>query len=126
MCIRDSIGVGSLGKIRFRPGLYVYVGSAMKGFETRVRRHIRTAREKRVNARWHVDYLLSHDGVELLTIYGLETDRRMECKVAEMVSKHGKPVKGFGSSDCTCVSHLFRIEEPEKIEKIFNQWVRLF
>jgi len=121
-----DIGVGSLGKIRFRPGLYVYVGSAIRGFEARVGRHIRTAREKRVNARWHIDYLLSHDDVELSAVYGLETDRRMECEVAEMVSRYGKPVKRFGSSDCTCISHLFRIEDPEKIEKIFNQWVRLF
>ena len=121
-----SIRVGSLGRIRFRPGLYVYVGSAMRGFDARVGRHIRTARKKRVNARWHIDYLLSNDDVELSAVYGLKTDRRMECEVAGIVSRYGKPVKRFGSSDCKCISHLFRIEEPEKIEKIFNQWVRLF
>jgi len=121
-----EVRVGALGSLRFKPGLYVYVGSALKGFEARVGRHVRTAREKRVNARWHIDYLLSHEGVELQAAYGMETSRRMECEVAGMVSRYGEPVKRFGCSDCRCESHLFRIKEPEKIEKIFNRWIRLF
>jgi len=32
-----------------------------------------------------------------------------ECKLAKRISKKGKPIKNFGSSDCKCKSHLIKI-----------------
>lgn len=50
---RTRLAVGSLGVVILERGWYVYVGSAVRGREARVARHL--AREK--SLRWHVDYL---------------------------------------------------------------------
>lgn len=101
-----EIQVGELGRIRFAPGTYAYVGSAMRGIEARVARHLK--REKRV--RWHIDYLLSHPGVAVVGVYVWETAERRECEVAQTLTAECEVVPGFGSSDCRCRGHLFRCE----------------
>lgn len=58
---------------------------------------------------WHVDYLLSQPEAAVEQVYAMETTERLECSVADSVSRHGEPVKGFGCSDCGCESHLFRV-----------------
>jgi len=47
----------------------------------------------------------------------VETEERLECSIAERVADHGQPVKGFGCSDCKCVSHLYRVEGFGFLEK---------
>lgn len=96
--------VGALGEIPFEVGLYAYVGSAQNGLESRVKRHLR--KEKRLF--WHIDYLLGDPAVEVTEVYCLEGDKTCECKIAQLLSRHGKPVPRFGCSDCRCTSHLFR------------------
>ena len=39
---------------------------------------------------------------------------RVECKVAELSLAHFTPVEGFGSSDCSCPSHLFKVGLKEE------------
>ena len=51
-----SIEVGKLGRYYFQTGYYVYTGSAMRGLDQRIARHLRS--EKRLH--WHIDYLLQH------------------------------------------------------------------
>lgn len=115
-----ELAVGSLGRIRFLPGVYVYVGSAMSGVEQRVRRH-KSADKKR---RWHIDYLLAR--AEVIATIALPTDRKdVECSLASAVSAcEGAtcPVEGFGSSDCRCRSHLFFFGEadPEPVIEELN------
>lgn len=94
------IRVGALGHQRFPRGRYVYVGSARRGLEARVRRHL--AKLKRM--RWHIDYLLSADGVRVI---GVDRSARPECEVCRATGG-AVPVPGFGASDCRagCVSHL--------------------
>jgi|GEM_PF-972340 len=99
--------VGALGKIGFGKGTYAYVGSAQNGIEKRVARHLR--REKRKF--WHIDYLLAQEAVRIEKVLYKETPRQEECRIAQTLSKLGNPVRGFGSSDCSCLSHVFRIEE---------------
>jgi|Deesub1362B_J571_1020462.scaffolds.fasta_scaffold00800_13 Uri superfamily endonuclease len=101
-----EIQVGKLGRIRFAPGTYAYVGSALGGIEARVARHPK--REKHL--RWHIDYLLSHPGVAAAGVYVWETTERRECEVAQMLAAEYEVVPGFGSSDCRCRGHLFRCE----------------
>ena len=50
-----KILVGKLGKIAFKKGYYVYVGSAMNGLEQRLQRHLRSQKK----FHWHIDYLLN-------------------------------------------------------------------
>ena len=56
--------------------------------------------------RWHIDYLTAV--AEPLDFYAFESDRRIECDLAGSVKKLGGKhlVKGFGSSDCKCESHM--------------------
>jgi len=97
--------VGALGKIEFRKGTYAYVGSAQNGIGKRVARHLK--REKRKF--WHIDYLLTQETVRIEKVLYKRAPRQEECRTAGVLSKLGNPVRSFGSSDCSCSSHLFKI-----------------
>jgi Uri superfamily endonuclease len=51
----ERISVGKLGKINFKKGYYLYVGSGQNSLEARIARHLR----KRKKKFWHIDYLLA-------------------------------------------------------------------
>jgi Uri superfamily endonuclease len=101
------ITVGKLGQILFRSGVYAYCGSAMAGYRGRVGRHFR--KDKKV--RWHIDYLLQE--AEPVGAYLVQGGEGMECSLGRLLSSldGSEPVPGFGCSDCSCHSHLYRIEE---------------
>jgi Uri superfamily endonuclease len=101
-----KIHVGALGTVSFEKGLYAYVGSAQKGLEKRIARHLRKSKRRF----WHIDYLLGADNVEVLKVFHKEAPKLGECRVARNMAIKGIPVKGFGSSDCRCKSHLFKVE----------------
>lgn len=99
-----DVEVGGLGTHGF-DGRYCYVGSARgPGGLKRLDRH-RTVKERGVT-RWHVDYLLNHG--DLVSAVATETERDAECRLAALVA-HRLPAgpEGFGSSDCSCDTHLF-------------------
>jgi Uri superfamily endonuclease len=100
-----EIEIGSLGSIAFPRGLYVYVGSAQNSLEKRIARHYR----KRKKTRWHIDYLVAAKDVSLGRAFCREGNKSRECETARSLSAAEEPVTGFGSSDCACVSHLFRV-----------------
>jgi len=95
-----DIVIGRLGHFQLSPGRYVYTGSARRSLQARVRRHLSAEKTRH----WHIDYLLSGQGV---TIVGVHLSRMEECKLNQTVE--GKmPAPGFGASDCRqgCGSHL--------------------
>jgi sugar fermentation stimulation protein A len=97
------IQVGRLGRIAFKKGTYVYVGSAQRGLAARIARHLRRRRKR---FHWHIDYLRAACG----RVVGLpiRSSRRQECEVARAVAAVLEPgPAGFGSSDCRCATHLF-------------------
>lgn len=101
-----TVRAGALGEIPFQPGWYGYVGSALgPGGFSRVDRHIRLAKSRDRNPRWHVDYLLTTPLFILEKVCLAETTLRLECPVAKAMT--GEAIPGFGSSDCFCRSHLF-------------------
>lgn len=99
-----TIRAGSLGEIFFNKGYYTYVGSAMKGLSKRISRHIKRKKKKR----WHIDYLTAEaEEVKAIPIIGPKGND-MECEIAFILHRMAdNAVKGFGSSDCRCKSHLF-------------------
>jgi len=102
-----EIHVGSLGVISFTAGFYVYLGSALGGFKSRLTRHL----IKNKIPRWHIDYLLSE--AKVLQIILCETERRLECLLSQQLGDEFCFVERFGSSDCQCESHLyFGSDEP--------------
>jgi sugar fermentation stimulation protein A len=102
-----TITVGKLGQILFRAGTYAYCGSAMAGYRTRLGRHF--SLDKKL--RWHIDYLLQE--AEPVGAFLLPGGEGVECSLGRLLSSlsGSEPIDGFGSSDCSCRSHLFRIEE---------------
>lgn len=109
---QKDIRIGALGTLSFKPGYYIYAGSALgSGGLSRVSRHIRFYRERYRKAKWHIDYLMEEAVLEK-TICAA-TDERLECVLASAIG--GGCVINFGCSDCNCASHLFyREEEPTK------------
>ena len=102
-----SVNVGALGTVSFEKGLYAYVGSAQKSLEKRIERHLGRTKRKF----WHIDYLLDDDTVDVLKVFYKNAGKSEECKVANKIGERGVPTKGFGSSDCKCQSHLFKVED---------------
>lgn len=100
---------------KFDAGMYVYVGSALSGIEQRVGRHRSQSKRKK----WHIDYLL--DKAEVISVISVPSDRKsIECAIADLLAgckDATRPVHGFGSSDCSCPSHLIYLgdSDPEWI-----------
>jgi Uri superfamily endonuclease len=92
--------VGRLGVFDFPAGRYVYTGSAKRGLEARISRHLGS----RKKMRWHVDFLLGAPGA---TVTRVIRSRRDEC-LWNQASPGSVPVPGFGASDCEagCGTHL--------------------
>lgn len=98
-----QITIGKLGKIQFPKGIYIYVGSALANMEKRIERHLR--QDKKMH--WHIDYFLRHACIE--DIAKIESPDRIECSLAHLISylPYSRSIPRFGSSDCSCPSHLF-------------------
>ena len=76
--------VGRLGEFYFPAGHYLYLGSALNGLESRVRRHLR--RDKKLH--WHIDYLTALAGV--CQVWWVVDGVRRECLWAqEAIGKRG-------------------------------------
>jgi Uri superfamily endonuclease len=101
------VNVGALGRLTFKKGLYAYVGSAQNNLEQRIKRHLGKTKRRF----WHVDYLLSNKVARVIEVFHEQADKAEECAVARIISERGELIEGFGSSDCRCKSHLFRIED---------------
>ncbi len=99
--------IGRLGKLTFEKGMYLYIGSAQNDLEKRIKRHL--LRSKKFH--WHVDYLLKNRRVKIVKVLYEELGKEWECKIAKSLT--GKPVPKFGSSDCNCHSHLFKIDKNQ-------------
>ncbi len=112
-----SVSVGSLGVKNFPKGLYAYVGSAQDNLQKRVGRHLRRAKPKF----WHIDYLLSNPDVKILRVFYKQAGRAEECRVAGKLTKTATVVNGFGSSDCSCKGHLFRVEAYDYLSRFMGE-----
>jgi Uri superfamily endonuclease len=102
-----SVNVGALGSVSFEKGFYVYVGSAQNNLEKRIGRHFK--QQKKVF--WHIDYLVSRKEVEIVKVFRTEGGREEECRIAAMLGSKDVSISGFGSSDCVCKSHLFKLDD---------------
>jgi sugar fermentation stimulation protein A len=107
--------IGALGPQLFPRGFYVYIGSAKVGLRSRVARHWR----RRKPLRWHIDYLLRH--ARPVAVATFRWRRDAECRLARLAAAKGAAeglVPGFGSSDCRCRTHLFRL-----VRRPSSRWV---
>lgn len=106
-----KIKIGNLGWIKFRPGFYIYTGSAKNILPQRLGRHFSS---EKTNF-WHIDYLLQQ--AEIVG-YNFESfGPGLECSLNSMTREQypqSKYVPGFGSSDCKCPSHLIYLGNSYK------------
>jgi Uri superfamily endonuclease len=119
--VREAeISIGRLRTFSFPSGYYLYVGSARGpgGVEARLARHLR----KRKQARWHIDYLLRETRV--VEIWKASSRERLECLWARTLLRlpgaRALP-SGFGSSDCSCPSHLIHFPSPPSFHAFSSQ-----
>ena len=98
-----SIIVGRLGRMRLRPGWYVYIGSAFGpgGLRARVGHHLCPAGQ----ARWHIDYLRARLPIGGIWYRDASCEHEWAALAAAMPGAEA-PMAGFGSSDCGCPAHL--------------------
>lgn len=100
---RCRLTVGRLGTFFFEPGYYLYCGSALGGLASRLERHL--LRGKRL--RWHIDYL--REVAEVREVWWAQSEEQEEClwaACAAALQGATLPVRRFGSTDCSCPSHL--------------------
>ncbi len=109
-----NIMAGRLGETRFRKGHYAYVGSAMGGLKGRINYHLKTDKKPH----WHIDYLLAQARVE--SVLTIETCDRLECAVANLLSRQFNSIPGFGASDCRCASHLFYAAKADNFISVIS------
>ena len=107
--INKEIKVGKLGSFIFKKGYYIYIGSAKNGLQARVSRHL----SKRKKMHWHIDYFLKYAFVTkaLLQYEPDLTECILNKKIFNSYTNAIYPVKGFGASDCKCISHLMFLED---------------
>jgi Uri superfamily endonuclease len=101
-----TIRIGKLGNCNVGKGYYAYIGSASGpgGLSARIKHHLR----RTDRPHWHIDYLKPVSKIK--EVWYSNSNRAMEHQWAAVVAKMPgarMPIKGFGSSDCGCVSHLY-------------------
>ncbi len=113
--------VGKRGRVHFRKGFYIYVGSAMANLSKRMERH----RHLRKRHHWHIDELRAV--AEFHCVFAIRSSDRLECEVARAMSQiAGWSVPGFGSTDCSCDTHLFGMSGDPLQSEDFHAWLQYF
>lgn len=98
-----TITTGKLKYSEYQAGYYVYAGSAKTNLSKRIKRH---RNRKKKTFHWHIDYLTA--SADEVQTFGIYTDKFSECDIAKGLSDiGGSEIPNFGSSDCSCSSHLY-------------------
>ncbi len=103
----NKIKIGKLGMYDFPKGYYRYTGSAAKGLQARVSRHLSKNKKKH----WHIDYLLEYARVVDARLLYNPNISECELNINDINEDTFVIVKGFGSSDCRCDSHLIYLNK---------------
>jgi sugar fermentation stimulation protein A len=118
----QTMTVGALGPRSFPAGYYVYVGSAMQHLSKRIDRH---RLRRRTRKHWHVDYL--REAAQYLAGYPIRDPYRREEELAEAMEMIADgSIPGFGSSDSTRPSHLFRFDRDPRTDERFQEIILTF
>jgi sugar fermentation stimulation protein A len=118
---KSHINVGRLGKISFKKGFYIYVGSAMANLSKRMERH----RRIRKRHHWHIDGLRAV--AEFQSVLAIRSSTRLECEIAKALSRIADwEIAKFGSSDCSCETHLFGMKSDPLQSAEFQKLLQYF
>ncbi len=107
-----EVEVGKLGLLSGKKGYYIYCGSAFGPGGVKARTTHHTKRSQRPH--WHIDYL--RKVAPIIEIwYSYDPINREHDWTSVLLNSKGisMPFIGFGSSDCSCSSHLlFTTQKP--------------
>jgi len=116
----QELSVGGLGKVNFRRGFYVYVGSAQTSLEKRLKRHFSVSRKKW----WHIDYI--GNSMRVFRVFVVRGEKRCEKEIAmDLMKICDGYIPGFGTGDSPVQSHLFYFYDqalsfyPPVLNKVF-------
>jgi sugar fermentation stimulation protein A len=117
----QRVNVGRLGKVSFKKGFYVYVGSAMTNLSKRMERH----RHLRKQHHWHIDDL--REAAEFHSVLAIRSSDRLECEIAKAFSRIAEwTIPRFGSTDCSCETHLFGMSKDPLFSEDFHKLLQYF
>ncbi|TRO60728.1 GIY-YIG nuclease family protein [Candidatus Bathyarchaeota archaeon] len=127
---RVQIEVGALGLIDFGPGMYAYVGSALGSHSSSVEGRLSRHYSDHKKMHWHIDYILKDPKVKFKAAIFSESRKAQECKLVKKICNYEFAFVGpkdFGSSDCSCVSHLIILNLRENTAKryLWNKFIEL-
>jgi len=118
---KEGINIGSLGKVRFKEGFYIYIGSAMANLTKRMERH----RHLRKKHHWHIDELRA--AAEFHGVLAIRSSTRLECEIAEATAGMAEwKIPGFGCTDCSCETHLFAMSKDPLDSEAFQKLLQYF
>jgi sugar fermentation stimulation protein A len=113
---------GALGLLAFKPGWYVYAGSARKNLSKRISRHLRKTRKRK---HWHLDYL--RPLAKTIKALPICSYKNLECDLAvALADLGGRGIPGFGCSDCRCASHLYYFKDDPRKDRAFVDMIFRF
>ena len=94
-----TLVVGKLGRLNFKQGFYLYIGSAKGpgGLRARIKRHL----SRRKKLKWHIDYLTIANHFKPIAILYTTATNITENLIVELLINNGFQVaiEGFGSTD---------------------------
>ena len=116
---QQQLQIGRLGGMQLSKGWYVYVGSAFGpgGVAARVSRHL----QRHKTRHWHIDHLIWATTVR--EVWYSQRKRDLEhCWAQATLDQPAARnlLRGFGASDCQCLSHLVRFPTREAVKTLFN------
>jgi Uri superfamily endonuclease len=122
--------VGALGLINLGPGMYAYVGSALGSHSSSIEGRLSRHYSDRKKMHWHIDYILKDPKIKLKTAIFSESRNAQECNLVKRICNYKFAfvgTKDFGSSDCSCVSHLILLDLKEKTAEryLWNKFIEL-
>jgi sugar fermentation stimulation protein A len=116
-----TLSVGRLGEVVFRRGFYIYVGSAMANLSQRIERH----RRLRKAHHWHIDELRAV--ADFHSVLAIRSSERLECEISKSLSMISEwDIPGFGSTDCSCRTHLFGVSSDPLRSEEFHKLLQHF
>ena len=150
------IRVGILGRVSFRRGFYIYVGSAMANLGRRIERHRRLAgtcparpalqggvkgrnikeipyreappfRAESFTKQHHWHIDALRAAADFHAACAIRSSIRLECEIAGALSKISEwVIPGFGCTDCSCKTHLFGMESDPLHSEEFQKVIQYF
>jgi sugar fermentation stimulation protein A len=111
--------IGALGERTFKPGFYVYVGSALRNLEQRIKRH----RSSRKKIHWHIDRIIPKT-MQIEKVHLIRSQQKLEHNIASKLEKiSDSAIAGFGASDDNLDSHLFYFNRDPGKKEEFNRLI---